>query len=441
MPILSPQEIWGGKTVDCDCGKQHVIPVRQVVYHSDALEQLPSICGLCSKRKSVLILADTRTWEVGGAQAAKTLRNHHWSVSTHILGDTDHHTPRCDDRTHARLQAKLPDAPLFLAVGSGVINDLTKWIAAERNVPYIVLATAASMNGYAAANVAPLLRGVKSLVRARAPVAVLAEPEVIRSAPYRLTSAGFADLLARSLSTADWLMNHLLLNEYYCGFCRRLIDDIEQLYLSHPEKVAQQDPRAIESLFLALVYSGLAMTLVGTSAPASGGEHLLSHTLDMLACVDGHPHDLHGRQVGVGCILAAALFECLAGLDRFAAYPLPKAIDRDAWGSLADAVAEQYRQKQDKLQIMAHTLSQEGQWAKLQENLQPHWLKPGKLKNALERAGAAHRTQDIGCDPERLKYAAAHMHEIRQRTTGVDLAWLGGILPEKMDPLIETWLT
>ena len=135
------------------------------------------------------------------------------------------------------------------------------------------------MNGYSAANVAAGIEGVKVVVRAKAPFAVIAEPSIIENAPDEMATAGFADTSAKYQSTADWVMNKFLFDEYYCDYCARILKSLEGFYLTNPEDIKNKKPAAIKGLFDALFWTGIAMTLVGTSAPASGAEHLLSHGL------------------------------------------------------------------------------------------------------------------------------------------------------------------
>ena len=85
----------------------------------------------------------------------------------------------------------------------------------------------------------------------------------------------------------NFKLNQLLFDEYYCQFSVDLLKDLEPIYLNHSEKIRNRDADSIRALFEALFYSSVAMTITGTSAPASGGEHLISHTLDMLADISG----------------------------------------------------------------------------------------------------------------------------------------------------------
>jgi glycerol-1-phosphate dehydrogenase [NAD(P)+] len=328
---------------------------------------------------------------------------------------------------------------MVLAVGSGVINDLCKWACFDLEIPYVVVATAASMNGYAAANVAARIAGVKVLVEARPPVAVVAEPAVIEGAPSEMTAAGFGDMIARYQSHADWVMNNMLLGEYYCAYCAEMATDLERLYLKHPEDVRQAKSEAIKGLFEALFWTGAAMTLVGTSAPASGGEHLLSHTLDMMADLHNEKHDLHGRQVGLGTILSAAIYEKLLSLETPTFAELPEDVDAEFWTvpGVVKAVREQYLAKRPQLEMLRAKTAWPAVWDELRARLMAITKTPEQIKSWLLRAGAASTIADIGCSRERLRAAAMHMHEIRKRCTVVDLAWVLGILPAAVDEIID----
>ncbi len=428
-------------TFPCKCGKSHTISTKTMLYDEHAIEKLPNILGQCTPGRRVVLVADERTCAILGKSARESLQHADWEVQTIIVADSDHGPPVCDDITFEKLKYELQAADILLAVGSGVINDLTKWLAFDSNLPYTVMATAASMNGYTAANVAPTLNGVKSIIYAAAPVACLAVPSIIENAPFEMTAAGLGDVVAKPISTADWVMNHFLFDEYFCAECTELIASLEPAYFDHPENVRDRKPEAIGALYQALLNSGIAMTMVGTSAPASGGEHMLSHTLDMMSTVDKVPHDLHGRQVGLGTIFAAALYEKIFRIDTPDCTPLPPEIDRNFWGNLANPVADQYAQKQSHLALMRQKLSNLEIWKILLEKIRKNVRTPTELKNCLRLAGAAHRFQDINCSRDRFRHAILHMHEIRKRCTVVDLAWLTGILPNAADDLIDQYLS
>jgi len=427
-------------TFDCECGRNHKVPIKSITYTEDAMERLPEVLGSLVSGRRIVLVADKRTRAIAGERAKKALEQASCSVHEIIVPDTNHGGPVCDDVTHARLNDLMPAADIALAVGSGVVNDLTKWSAFDKDIPYAVFATAATMNGFTAANVAPTIKGIKTLIRARAPLAVFGIPSIIVGAPFELTASGLGDTIAKPVSTADWKFNHLFCGESFCRYCSEIINSLEPYYLERPGDIRDRKPAAIEALFNALLYSGIAMTVIGTSAPASGGEHLFSHTLDMMSSIDGVEHDLHGRQVGLGTIFASALYERILKIEKPACHPYPGDIDEVFWGPLAENVRQEYKQKIPQLRIISEKLADSKTWNAFLANAAAEVHSPAQIKNCLKTAGAAHKFADIGCSRERILAAALHMHEIRKRPTIIDLAWILGIMPSAAGEIIDRWL-
>jgi glycerol-1-phosphate dehydrogenase [NAD(P)+] len=428
-------------TFDCECGRSHTVPIRDLVYAEDALERLPKVLGSFVDGRRIVMVADERTWDIVGRLAQEAVEQTVWSVHHIIVPDSTSGSPVCDDVTRDWLSDRLPPADIALAVGCGVINDLTKWVAFERDLPYAVVATAATMNGFTAANVAPALKGVKTIIPAQPPLAVFAVPSVIFKAPFELTAAGLGDTIAKPVSTADWILNHIFHGEYFCRYCSEIVNALEPFYFDRPEDIKDCRPGAIEALFNALLYSGIAMTIVGTSAPASGGEHVLSHTLDMMSSVDGVAHDLHGRQVGLGAIFASAIYDRIFQIDVPKCCRFPSDIDSAFWGGLGGNVRQQYEQKKPMLRTMCEKLTDGETWGAFLAGARHQVRSPRQIKDCLRTAGAAHTFADIGCSRERFLAAVLHMHEIRKRPTVIDLAWILGILPGAADEIIDHWLT
>lgn len=429
-----------GKTIECDCGKTHHITPERLVYADHVLTHLDGVLSERAGGRRVVVLMDSRTADVAGRAAAQLLRDAGWQTQEILMPDGAHgESPVCDDRTHAALhpQVKAPD--VILSIGSGVLSDLGKWIAADRKAPHICFATAASMNGYTSANVAATLDGVKTLLRAQPPRTILADPAILRDAPYEMTAAGLGDVLAKSVSSADWRMNHVLFGDYYCDRSVSLIAEIEPLYTNRPERLLKRRPEAMAALFHGLLLTGVAMTLAESSAPASGGEHLISHTLDMMSSLDRAPHDLHGRQVGVGTILASEIYRRILRTESPAVSPGSSRPDEEFWGALASQVRGHCAEKVERLNRAAEILRQGDRWDQLRAAVKPFLRPPEQIRDCLRRAGAAYRAEDISCSRDRLLTALRHSHEIRSRFTVIDLARMVGVLPQAAAEIIEEW--
>ena len=429
-----------GSTFDCTCGRRHHIEPREVIYAPDAPERLAAACASLTAGRRVAVLMDVRTRAAAGADVAQAFADAGWQVGELLVEDpAEGVSPRCDDVTRRELVGRLDRPDLVCPVGGGVINDMGKWIAMDHSLPYVCFATAASMNGYASSNISPTIDGVKRLVYGRAPVIVASAPDVLRDAPGELTASGLGDVLAKSVSSADWYLNHLLFGDYYCERSVGLIAEIEPMYLEHPEAIRDRQPEAIAALFQALLLTGAAMTMAETSSPSSGAEHLIGHCLDMMSSVDGAPHDLHGRQVGLGTIIASELYRRVLAVESPEFAEPAEAIDTPFWGRIAHEVEAEYVEKIPRLGAAREKLSKGGEWDKLRQALGAMVRPPERTRDCLAAAGGAYRAEHIGCPSKRLLAALTHAHEIRSRFTVLDLARLTGVLPAAAQEILEQW--
>lgn len=401
--------------------------------------------GLLTTGNRWLIIADERTYKAAGVEVEASLRSCSAEIPHFIVPDSGDNSPVADDLTVEFIRQTAPKADIYIAVGSGVINDLVKWLAYLEKKPYVTVPTAASMNGYASANVAATVKGLKLLFHADACLAAFVNPDVIQNAPSRLTESGLGDVLAKPVSSADWKLNQFLFGDYYCQFAVDLLKDLEPVYLNNPVGIKQKDPEALQALFEALFFSSVAMTITGTSSPASGGEHLISHTLDMIAARDNQKHDLHGRQVGVASILMAALYEKIMNIEHPVFVVGPEEVDTQFWGSLSGVVGAEYRNKLSKMATISEFLSVPENWNGLRTRIRPGLIGPEKLKNCLAQAGAAHRFSDLQYGDRPLTKVhfletVMNANQMRERITILDLAVLLGIIPGEIEMLIEKWV-
>lgn len=424
-----------GKTISCECGKTHRIKPEKVFYGKNILENLEGVLENFSGVKNITVIMDNRTSVISGEKVCD-IAGRKFTVNRIILEDNKKAgTPVCDDITFEKIKAAIQDIDLVVPVGSGVISDLGKWVADYYKIPCITIATAASMNGYASTNIAPTLNGIKSVVWAICPEYIFADSDVIKNAPYELTASGLGDILAKSVSSTDWFMNHLIWDDYYCQRSVDLIKDVEPLYFNNSAALKNGDENAQEALFHALLLTGVAMTMVETSFPASGAEHMISHTLDMMSMLDGVEHDLHGRQVGIGTVLTSEVYRKVLSVESPDFVEPITGIDTSLWGNIADLVNEEYQGKITRLNEAREFILKGNNWDMLREKLSPMVRHPKDVKACLENANAATRAGHIKIDKQRLITAFKHSHEIRSRFTVIDLANLFGILPSAIDEI------
>ena len=320
-----------------------------------------------------------------------------------------------------------------LAVGAGTINDLVKRATHQTRIPYGVLATAPSMNGYTSPIAAILSAGVKTVQEAQTPAAVVADVDILAAAPPRLIASGYGDLLSKPVSNADWRLSHWLTGSKYCADAIRLVEEGTRLLDGVAAGLKTGDREAVARLTGALILSGYAMALAGTSAPASGGEHLISHYLDMTHYGLGEPGDLHGCQVGVGTLASASLYERLfawdpASLeieDRVAAWlswPRYEEGVRAHFGVLADSVIPLAREGYpDAAALRARLTRVKSEWPGFAARLRPGLRTAAAIRADLITAGCPTTFAELGCAPERARRAFYLGKDIRARYTVLHL--------------------
>lgn len=388
-----------------------------------------------------LVVSDETIWPLAGQPLTDRLHGLGYPLATYRIPEA---TPRADnaqiDALSGRISQQRPSA--VLAVGAGTVNDIVKMAAFTHGLPYAVCPTAPSMNGYTSSVAAILENGVKTTQPCRKPVAVLADLDILCRAPYPLVTAGLGDLLSKPVSGADWRLSHYLLDTPYSASAVALINDADALIDGIAPRLPAREVQAIARLTACLCLSGLAMELAGSSAPASGGEHLLSHYLDMTHYIGAGPNHLHGSQVGVATLHTAALYRALAALD-------PTSIDIESllathptwqerahglkahFGPLSAAVLPFAREKHpSKTELRRRLQRIRDEWPDLISQVTAELRDPAALRLVLEEAQAPHTFAALGIAPPRAAAAGRWSRHIRPRYTVLDLAAELGLLED-----------
>jgi glycerol-1-phosphate dehydrogenase [NAD(P)+] len=329
-----------------------------------------------------------------------------------------------------------------IAVGSGTINDLTKLVAHHAGRPYMAVATAASMDGYTAFGSSITKDGLKQTFDCPAPVAVVADLDVIADAPYELNASGYADLLAKNTAGADWIVADVLNVEPIDATAWQLVQGRLKEAVDDPAGVRRGDIPALADLTEGLIMSGLAMQWTKTSRPASGAEHQFSHLWDMQR--RSHTGDVpsHGFQVGIGTLAIARFYEALLEMpleridvDRLAgAWPDEPIIVRrvtELFNSprLARLAAKETTAKRPAWSSRRHHLTRIADtWSKMKKRLTDHLILSAELARMLQEAGAPTESDAIGISPQRLAESYRQAYHIRRRYTVLDLAERAGVL-------------
>lgn len=296
----------------CSCGRIHRCPIDRVVIGKSAVAALKELD--CSYR-SIAVVGDDNTYGLYGELVCRHLRVHGRVIKPIVLANRQSQIIIPNEHSIGYLETQLPeDCDLIVAVGSGVINDLCKYVSYCRKIPYLIVATAPSMDGYASAGAALILKGMKVTLQTHVPLWIVGDTEILRESPSHMIRAGVGDILGKISALNDWKLSALLNGEFYCPQIYQMVERRVEILLRDLDAIVERFPQAIADLMESLVLVGIAMAYVGNSRPASGSEHHLSHFFEITGLLNNTPYLAHGLDVGYATVLTTYMRRRLAAM-------------------------------------------------------------------------------------------------------------------------------
>lgn len=374
------------------------------------------------------LVCDDRTWAVLGAAVRDRLVADGADVQVIRLAGPE---VVADEAriVEILLAAGAPGDGLYVAVGSGTLCDLTRFVSHRSGRPFVSLPTAPSVDAFTSMNAPLVIRGLKLTIDAQQPLAVFADIDVLCAAPPKMIAAGAGDVLGKFTALADWRLAALLWDEEIDEGIVADMDSAVRAVAGAAEGIGRREPEAIATLMRALLDSGSAMARWHNSRPASGSEHHLSHYWETMRLLRGQTALLHGAKVGVGSLLIARAYERLRGMTRDQAAamvagtpePDPDA-ERDTIRTGYGPIADEVIAAQGDLLPLAP-----GRWTRLQREILAHWdaiqglaagvPAPEELARMLHAAGAPVEPSELGISSADVADALRYGHYIRDRFT------------------------
>ena len=394
----------------CDCGLYHNTSIKDVQIASDLVHSVGDILRKNDFPSKILLVADSNTFNAAEG-IVDSLKD--FEVSFKLYDDL--RVAKMENVQEIEALIATHDIGV-LSVGTGSINDICRLAAARHDKKLCIFATAPSMDGFASYSAPIVANGFKSSYPAKSPEVIIGDTKILANAPEELKSAGFGDMIAKYIGLVDWEISHLLTGEIYCKKVAQLTRDAVDELMDMADKVTVNDEYTAGKIFEALLKTGIGMSFMQNSRPASGCEHIVAHLIECIELQDDIVPNLHGDDVGV-CTL-----EMLKFYNELAALPSIKAKHENVnW----DEVYDFYGPLKDEIVKMNHPDNIID--AVIPEKIESLWPDIVKIINsvpsygeceaAMRKAGCKTTVESIGKEKEFFDKCVEYSPYMRRRLT------------------------
>ena len=325
--------------------------------------------------------------------------------------------PHADEKNLKKIAAATKKCDLLIGLGSGTINDLCKFTSAQKKIPYVIFASAASMNGYASKNASITISGHKKTLPATLPLVIFCDLGILQSAPLALTKAGIGDSLCFYSCWFDWYLSHKICGTEFDQKPFLLLAKKMNFFTKNFQNFSLRDDAFLKLLIEILLLSGRGMTIAGGSYPASQSEHLIAHTIGMK-----YPkivrEILHGAQIAVTTLTSARLQKnllenCALPLVKKCEFSLKK-LEKFFGKKIALQCGKEFEMKAE---ISAPS---EVDWKKIQKDLQKIYFDESRLKAIFSHFKIKTSPRSLGLSNAEYAACVTNAKFIRNRFTCLD---------------------
>ena len=438
---MSMDRLYAMNGAPCSCGRPHGFTAK-VISGAGVVGRIGDVTREFGAKK-VFVLSDLNTYEAAGERVCQLLADDGIRFQSFTLPSREPHPD--EYWVGSAVMHMEPDCEAVVAVGSGVVNDIGKMLAALSRLPYVIVGTAPSMDGYASATSSMTRDGLKVSINTKAADVIIGDTDILCNAPMHLLQAGLGDMIAKYVSICEWRLANIITGEYYCEEVAQLIRSALQQCVDGADGLLRREKDAVQAVFEGLVIGGVAMNYAGCSRPASGNEHYISHIVDMRSVEFGTAEDLHGIQCAIGTVETLRLYEKLldATPDREKALAHAAAFDYDAWAaqlrSFLGKGAESMialEAKEGKYDPAAHAARLEillQNWDVLLDIICEELPSSAEIEGLLQKIGAPTTLGQIGVEAGLEPMIFRATKDIRDKYVLSRLLWDLGILDEMLE--------
>ncbi|WP_326498387.1 iron-containing alcohol dehydrogenase [Clostridium brassicae] len=420
----------------CSCGKNHKTDLEYVEISEDAIKKIPEFIEKKSYKK-IFMVADKNTYVAAGKQVEEEFKLANIKVNKIVL-DEEEVVP--NEESIMKIQLSMEDNyDLIIGVGTGTINDMCKYISYKLKIDYIIVATAPSMDGFASVGAALIINNLKTTYDTHVPTAIIADINVLSKAPMNMITAGLGDILGKYTCLCDWKIANIINGEYYCEEIVKMVKKSIKKVVQSADKVMSRSKEAINNITEALIGTGIAMSFVGNSRPASGSEHHISHYWEMKFLFEGRKPVLHGTKVGIGTVAVIKLYEMLLKekIDFEKAIEVVESYDQKIWeekmresyGCAANGVIQlESKTKKNSKVIHGKRIKKiEEHWSEITRVIEESLPSVKVIEDTLISLNAPINPNQVGVHYEMIKESILVAKEVRNRYSLLQLLWDLGI--------------
>ena len=263
---------------------------------------------------NIILVSDENEYKALGARVEKTLLNKNYNVKNIVLRGEE---IGADEKYIVQVLLPADDSEqLFIAVGSGTVTDIVRFVSYRSKSNFISLPTAPSVDGFASNGSSMTIMGYKQTIISRPPLAIFADLDTLCKAPKPLIAAGFGDMFGKFTALADWKLAKILNGDPYDAAIAERSRNARDQVASQASLIDEGWENSIKSVMEALYEEGLCMLEYGSSRPASGSEHAFSHYWEMMLLREERPAVFHGSKVGLASIWIAKYYEMLREMSK-----------------------------------------------------------------------------------------------------------------------------
>ena len=423
----------------CACGKTHTTAVEHVTIEEGAINAIPGYAKAYGAKKA-FIIGDINTYPLAGDKITAMLEAEGICCTSYIFKER---RLEPDEKAVGSLVLHYDaKSDIIISIGSGVINDISKIIAYQTNTPYVIVASAAFMDGYAAGSSSMAIDGVKVTVPAKSPDVIIGDINILNGAPIHMAKAGLGDMLAKYVSICEWRLSNLINGEYYCEEVAEFTRQSLRACVNGAKGLLDRNSESMKMLFEGLINCGKAMDYAGCSRPGGGVEHYFSHIWDMRGLDFGTPTSSHGMQVALGTLNTIKCYQELKNItpNREKALAYAKNFDFADWseqlrtfvGKGAEAMIA-LEAKEKKYDLDKHAARLEvilEKWDDILRIIDEELPTVEEFEAILDSIEAPKTLEAIGLDSSTLAMTLKSTKDIRDKYVLPRLLWDIGELDE-----------